>query len=42
VGDERRLRATLRRLTDEDASDIAARVLSLRNQLWNLLMIPAK
>jgi hypothetical protein len=38
AGSERRLEATLRRLTDEDASAIAARILALRNQLWELLM----
>jgi hypothetical protein len=42
TGDEGRLRATLRRLTDEDANAIAARVLALRNQLWELLMKPEK
>jgi hypothetical protein len=38
VGSEGRLNATLRRLNDEDASAIAARILTLHDRLWELLI----
>jgi hypothetical protein len=34
AGSEGRLKATLRNLNDEDASAIAARILMLRDRLW--------
>jgi hypothetical protein len=37
-GSESRLEATLGRLSNEDASAIAARVLDLRNRLWDDVM----
>jgi hypothetical protein len=35
-GNESRLEATLRGLSDEDASTIAARILDLHDRLWDL------
>ncbi len=37
-GSEGRLKATLRGLNDEDASAIAARILTLHTRLWEQLM----
>jgi hypothetical protein len=38
AGSEGRLKATLKRTGDEDASAIAGRISRLRNRLWEQLM----